>query len=328
MRSLWTPRPDMRSSTRLGHYLQWLEEHQGLQFQDYDELWSWSVDDLDAFWSSIAAHFEVDFASPPTAVLGSRAMPGAQWFPGSTLNYAERALRRRGEAPAVFERSQTRDPSQLSWDGLRDQVARCRQGLLRLGVRRGDRVVGLLPNTSEALISFLAVASIGAIWASCPPEFGARSVIDRFAQLDPVVLIAVTGYRYGSKSIDRNGAATRDSGRSCRHFAPSWASPTATRPSRTRRRGRTSWLSPVRWSSTRCPSTTRSTCFSPPARPVGRRRSFMGMAGSCSSTSMPGPAPRSRGGRQVFLVQHHRLDDVEPARLWPRRRVGHRALRR
>ncbi len=200
---LWMPPADMRSSTRLGHYLQWLEEHRGRHFQDYDELWRWSVDDLDGFWSSIAEHFEVAFGALPSAVLGSRGMPGAQWFPGSTLNYAEHALRRAGDSIAVIERSQTRGPVELSWDGLRDQVARCRQGLIRLGVSQGDRVVGLLPNGVEALISFLAAASIGAIWASCPPEFGARSVIDRFAQLDPVVLIAVTGYGYGSKTIDR-----------------------------------------------------------------------------------------------------------------------------
>jgi acetoacetyl-CoA synthetase len=201
---LWRPPDDMLDTTRLGSYLRWLGEHRQLAFEDYEQLWQWSVDDLEGFWSSVAEHFEVRFDSPPRAVLGSRDMPGAQWFAGSTLNYAEHALRRRGDDIAVFERSATRQDSELSWDGLREQVARCRQGFLRLGVQRGDRVVAVLPNGIEALVAFLAAASLGAIWASCPPEFGATSVIDRFQQLEPRVLLTVTGYRYGAKSIDRS----------------------------------------------------------------------------------------------------------------------------
>ncbi|MCW2547453.1 MAG: acetoacetyl-CoA synthase [Mycobacterium sp.] len=206
---LWTPSVDMLQTTRLGSYLQWLDAHRQQTFEDYEQLWQWSVDDLEGFWSSVAEHFEVHFESPPRAVLGSREMPGARWFPGATLNYAEHALRRRGEDVAVFERSQTRADSQLSWDGLREQVARCRQGFLGLGIERGDRIVAVLPNGVEALVAFLAAASLGAIWASCPPEFGATSVIDRFKQLEPRLLLAVGGYRYGSKSIDR-GAQVRE----------------------------------------------------------------------------------------------------------------------
>jgi acetoacetyl-CoA synthetase len=162
------------------------------------------VEDLEAFWSSVWSFFDVRPTRPYEAVLRSSAMPGAQWFPGARLNYAEHALRRRGKSPAVIARSQQREERRLSWDELPDQVARCRAGLVRLGVGTGDRVAAYLPNGPEALVAFLAAASLGAVWSSCPPEFGVRSVTDRFGQLDPVVLLVVRAYRYGSKQIDRS----------------------------------------------------------------------------------------------------------------------------
>ncbi len=173
---------------------------------DYASLHRWSVTDLDGFWSAVAEFFEVRFATPPTAVLGRREMPGAEWFPGATLNYAEHALRGVGvedDDVAVVAYSQTRPTTELTWAQLRDQVARARAGLVRLGVGRGDRVVAYAPNIPETLVAFLATASLGAVWASCAPEFGARSVVDRFAQIEPAVLITVPGYTYGAKPIDR-----------------------------------------------------------------------------------------------------------------------------
>src|SRR6185312_11003491 len=157
------------------------------------------------FWGSLWDFFEVKAAKPYERVLASDAMPGAVWFPGAELNYAEHALGREDDlgTVAVLARSQTRDPFELTFGELREQVARARAGLQRLGVGRGDRVVAYLPNIPETLVAFLATASLGAIWASCAPEFGARSVVDQFGQVEPTVLLAVAGYGYGSKEIDR-----------------------------------------------------------------------------------------------------------------------------
>jgi len=203
---LWTPPPDVRTRSRMGRWLTWLERERGLAFATYDEAWRWSVDDLEAFWSSVWDFFEVRSETPPGRPLADRRMPGATWFPGARLNYAEHALRldgRSGRDTVVVGHSQTRGPVSLSADEIRDQVARVRAGLVRLGVRRGDRVVAYLPHIPEALVAFLATASLGAIWSSCSPEFGVRSVIDRFSQVEPTILLAIDGYRYGAKTIDR-----------------------------------------------------------------------------------------------------------------------------
>jgi acetoacetyl-CoA synthetase len=200
---LWTPRPDARESTNVGRYLTWLEREHGLRLDSYDEAWRWSVDQLEAFWSSVWQYFGVRSTTPYEAVLRHRAMPGTEWFPGVHLNYAQHALATTGDGPAVIARSQGRPAVDLNWDELRDQVARCRDGLVRLGVVAGERVVAYLPNGPEAVVAFLATASLGAIWASCPPEFGVQSVLDRFGQLDPAVLLCVRGYTYGDKAIDR-----------------------------------------------------------------------------------------------------------------------------
>ncbi|MBE1493402.1 acetoacetyl-CoA synthetase [Amycolatopsis lexingtonensis] len=194
--------PDVRETTEIGRYLTWLADR-GHSFDDYAALHRWSVTDLDGFWTSIKDFFGVRFHSPATAVVPDRRMPGTAWFPGATLNYAEHALGGLADEVAVVAYSQTRDRTELTWGELRDQVARVRAGLRRLGVGRGDRVVAYLPNIPETVVAYLAVASLGAVWASCAPEFGARSVIDRFGQVEPRVLLTVSGYRYGAKDIDR-----------------------------------------------------------------------------------------------------------------------------
>jgi acetoacetyl-CoA synthetase len=208
----WSPPADARQTTRVGHFIEWLARTRGLAFHDYDALWRWSADDLAGFWSAIAEHFGVRFDTPPTAVLEHPAMPGTRWFTGATLNWAEHALALPGRTDddvVVIARSQTRDEVRLTASGLRDGVARARAGLLRLGVRRGDRVAAYLPNVPEAVIGLLACASIGAIWSSCAPEFGTRSVIDRFGQIEPTVLLTIDGYRYGEREVDRaNEVAT------------------------------------------------------------------------------------------------------------------------
>ena len=196
---------DVRETTEIGRFLRWLEAERGLRFAAYDDLHRWSVEDLEGFWSAVAEFFHVRFATPPERVLGRREMPGAEWFPGATLNYAEHAVGLPEDADeiAVLAYSQTRDRRDLTWGQLREQVARARAGLRRLGVGRGDRVVAYLPNIPETLVAFLATASLGAVWASCAPEFGARSVVDRFGQIEPTVLLAVAGYGYGTKDVDR-----------------------------------------------------------------------------------------------------------------------------
>ncbi|MEO5703616.1 MAG: acetoacetate--CoA ligase [Candidatus Limnocylindrales bacterium] len=203
---LWSPPPDGDHRSGIARYMVWLEATDGRRFETYDDLWRWSVDEPGPFWRSIWDHFAVLAHEKPNDDLADAGMPGASWFPGATLNYAEQALRLSGRAPSdivVMGASQTRGPSSLTAAELRDAVARCRAGLVRLGVRRGDRVAAFLPNIPEAIVALLATASLGAIWSSCAPEFGVRAVIDRFGQIEPRVLLTIDGYRYGDKAIDR-----------------------------------------------------------------------------------------------------------------------------
>ncbi len=203
---LWRPDPDRVGDTRMAAFRDWLRAERGLDLADYGELWTWSTTDLEAFWSAIADYFDVAFHTPPTRALGSESMPGAEWFPGATLNYAEHALRpgpgRADDDLAVIFHREDGLTSQLDYATLRRRVAATRTGLLALGVTRGDRVVALVPNSPEALIAFLAAASIGATWSSCSPDFGARAISDRFTQIEPTVLIAVDGYRYNGRTFD------------------------------------------------------------------------------------------------------------------------------
>ncbi|HEU5150882.1 MAG TPA: acetoacetate--CoA ligase [Iamia sp.] len=197
---LWEPAADAWTTTAAGRFAT-AHGH-----RTYADLHAWSVADLDGFWTAVAGDLGVRWHDRPTAALADATMPGARWFPGGTLSYAEHALAAAAERPddvAVVARSQTRGPVELTWGALAGQVARCAAGLRRLGVGRGDRVVAYAPNIPETLVAFLATASLGAVWSSCAPEFGTRSVIDRFGQVEPTVLFAVDGYRYGAKAIDR-----------------------------------------------------------------------------------------------------------------------------
>jgi acetoacetyl-CoA synthetase len=170
----------------------------------YDELWRWSVSDLEGFWAAIWDFFDVWASQPYESVLSRREMPGALWFPGARLSYAEHFFRDRDDdAVAIHHAAELRELSQWTWGELRDQTARIATGLRRLGVGPGDRVAAYMPNVPETIAAFLASASIGAIWSSAAPEFGARSVIDRFAQIEPKVLLGVDGYRYGGRDFDR-----------------------------------------------------------------------------------------------------------------------------
>jgi acetoacetyl-CoA synthetase len=171
---------------------------------DYAALWRWSVEDLEGFWGAVWDFFAVDASSPYERVLGRREMPGAQWFPGARLSYAEHLFRGKADdAVAIRHASELRDAGEWTWGELREQAGRIAAGLRRLGVAPGDRVAAYMPNIPEAIAAFAACASIGATWSSCSPDFGARSVVDRFAQIEPKVLLAVDGYRYGGRDYDR-----------------------------------------------------------------------------------------------------------------------------
>jgi acetoacetyl-CoA synthetase len=204
--TLWTPPPTIRDTSRVGDFLRFLDRTRGLTFDDYHALWQWSVEDLSGFWGAIWEYFDVIAHTPPSEVLADPSMPGARWFPGATLNYAEHVLRMPGlddEDPVVLAYSQTRAPVTLTAAALRDRVRRVRAGLRRLGVGPGDRVAAYAPNIPETFVLMLAAASIGAVFSSCAPEFGTRSVVDRWQQIEPVLLFTVDGYRYGDKAVDR-----------------------------------------------------------------------------------------------------------------------------
>jgi acetoacetyl-CoA synthetase len=207
---LWEPSAERVARATLTRYQQWLQDEKGLSFDGYAELWQWSVDEIDAFWASVVEFFEVRFEEGGSDVLGDRSMPGAQWFPGSRLSYAEHVFRgKRDDEVAIRHASELRSLDSWTWGKLRSETAAIAAGLRALGVGEGDRVVAYMPNIPETVAAFLACASIGAVWSSAAPEFGARSVIDRFEQVKPKVLLAVDGYRYGGKDFDRGEIVER-----------------------------------------------------------------------------------------------------------------------
>jgi acetoacetyl-CoA synthetase len=200
---LWQPSELAKTRSNMARYMRWLSDQGGREFAGYADLWTWSVTDLEGFWSSLWDFFQIHAHRRATRALAQAQMPGARWFPGAELNYAEHALRRHDDHLAVIAGSETRPLVTLTYADLHRQAAALAAALTRLGVRQGDRVVGYLPNIPETLVAFLATASLGAIWASCPPEFGARSVVERFRQIEPRVLFSVDGYRFKGRSYER-----------------------------------------------------------------------------------------------------------------------------
>ncbi|MFE4061738.1 acetoacetate--CoA ligase [Streptomyces sp. NPDC059096] len=206
---LWQPGQDRIATARITRFQSWAAERYGAPADGgYAALHRWSVEELESFWAAVADWFDIRFSTPYERVLGDRSMPGAQWFPGATLNYAEHALRTaddpdRAHQPALLYVDETPEQTAVSWAELRRQVTALATRLRELGVRPGDRVSGYLPNIPQAVTALLATAAVGAIWTSCAPDFGARGVLDRFQQVEPVVLFTVDGYRYGGKEHDR-----------------------------------------------------------------------------------------------------------------------------
>jgi acetoacetyl-CoA synthetase len=201
---LWQPGSEFIENSKLNHYCNWLKKEQGLSFTNYDELWKWSVNETEAFWESLWHYFEIKSYTPYNRVLSSFEMPGAKWFEGATLNYAEHLFRHASDNEiAIYFGNETAEISTLSWKDLKQKVASFASYLKSLGIKKGDRVVAFLPNIPEATIAFLAINSLGAIWSSTSPDFGVESVVDRFAQIEPRILIGVDGYRYNGKSYDK-----------------------------------------------------------------------------------------------------------------------------
>ncbi len=209
---LWEPSEDFKESARISEYMSWLKSEKDLAFDDYNGLWEWSVTDLEDFWASVWEYCGVEASKPYERVLGNREMPGAEWFTGAELNYAWHVLKHaegRTDEPAIMHQSEVRALGEVNWGELRDRTAALAAGLRAMGVERGDRVAAYLPNVPEAVIALLACASIGAVWSSCSPDFGAGSVVDRMQQIEPKVLLAVDGYRYGGKDYDRTDVVAR-----------------------------------------------------------------------------------------------------------------------
>jgi acetoacetyl-CoA synthetase len=199
---LWIPSEERKEQAQLTRYCRWLAETRGLSFAvgDYQPLWQWSVDHLDDFYASVWEYFDVAADPGYDAVLGRREMPGAEWFPGARLNYAEHIFRGKADGDvAVQFASERQAPSSWTWGELRARTAALANGFRAAGVGAGDRVAAYLPNIPEALAAGLACMALGAVWSACSPDFGGRSVVDRFAQIEPTVLLAVDGYRYGGR---------------------------------------------------------------------------------------------------------------------------------
>ncbi|GAA1079336.1 acetoacetate--CoA ligase [Kitasatospora arboriphila] len=201
---LWSPSPASTEKSGVAGFLKRLERTRGLRFPDYAELWRWSTDDLPGFWSAVWEHYGLDAVSGYERVLGDAAMPGADWFPGARLNFAERCFARAtDERPALVALTEDGGPEETSWRELRRQVGALAAGLREMGVQPGDRVAGYLPNTPHTVVALLASAAVGAVWTVCSPDFGTAGVLSRLRQAEPTVLLAVDGYRHGGKEYDR-----------------------------------------------------------------------------------------------------------------------------
>ena len=207
---LWTPGPERIRHANVTVFADWLARERGRPFADYRALWRWSVEDLEGFWQALWDYFRIESSAPHARALGRRSMPGAEWFPGARLNYAQHVLRgERNGGDVLLHVSETRALTALKWEALGNQVRTLATELRALGVEPGDRVVAWMPNIPETMIAMLATTAVGGIWACCSPDFGERGTLDRLAQLAPKLLFSVDGYRYGGKPFDRRGELRR-----------------------------------------------------------------------------------------------------------------------
>lgn len=207
---VWSPDEKRKENAHITRFMHWLAEKEGRRFDEYDALWRWSTADPGAFWEAVWRYFDVQSTAPYSCALEKAEMPGAVWFPGARVNYAKRLLAPgKDDDIAIYGTDETGIGTRLTRGELRMEVARLAEAMRQMGIRPGDRVAAYLPNIPEAAIGFLAAASIGAIWSSCSPDFGADSVVDRFAQIDPKLLFVADGYVYGGKPFDRREQAAK-----------------------------------------------------------------------------------------------------------------------
>ncbi|MGL1887091.1 MAG: AMP-binding protein, partial [Reichenbachiella sp.] len=207
---LWSPSEDFKVNSNMQHYLNWLEEDLSISLKSYDDLWQWSNDHNDEFWKSLLRYFDISYSGTYQKVKSQNEMPGVKWFEGTSLNYAEHVFKHENCVnPALIFKSESRLTQYVSWKELKQQVVSLQYYLKSCGVGKGDRVIGYLPNIPQATVAFLAANSLGAVWSSASPDFGLDALIDRFAQIEPKVLIAVDGYQYGGKSFDRTDVVTQ-----------------------------------------------------------------------------------------------------------------------
>ncbi|GAB6161799.1 acetoacetate--CoA ligase [Desulfothermus naphthae] len=201
---LWEPSDELKQESNLTHYMKWLKDTKGVEFKDYQDCWKWSVTNIEEFWESIWNYFKVKAHKPWQHILKNRKMPGTKWFEGAEINFAQQVFEKSHlNTPCMIFKSEISSLKEISWEELKQQVGALSLALKEMGVEPGDRVAAFMPNIPETVIAFLACASIGAIWSSCSPDFGAKSIIDRFKQIEPKVLFAVDGYRYGGKAFEK-----------------------------------------------------------------------------------------------------------------------------
>ena len=330
---LWEPDQQTVHDARVTRFIRWLAGR-GHHFDGYPDLWQWSVTQPGPFWAAVWDYFEVLGYRGPGPVLTGEVMPDVQWFTGATLNYARNALRTAWTDPdrtAIIFDSERSRAGRLTYAHLASEVARVARGLRALGVRRGDRVAALLPNVPEAVIGLLAAASIGAIWSSCSPDFGARAVIDRFAQIEPAVLIAGDGYSYGGRDFPRAAlvdevAAALPGLSAVVMVNLTGAAPGSVHPlGRPGPAGRRGARAGVRGGALRPSALGGLLLGHHRDAEADHARSRRDRARAPQGPLVP-PGPAARG--RVRLVHHHRLDDVELPGRRPAGRSDHRALRR
>jgi len=203
-RLLWSPSREMEEDSNLQRFVRWLKKEKGLVFHGYQDLWLWSTQNVEVFWRTLWEYFNITFEGHYDHILTGTTMPHHRWFEGTRLNYAEHVFQKYDESvPAIIFKSEMEALHEISWSELKKKVAALQRYLLQSGIKEGDCVAAYLPCIPEATIAFLATNSIGAIWSSCSPDFGAQSVIDRFAQTRPKILIASSHYSYGGKTFDK-----------------------------------------------------------------------------------------------------------------------------
>ena len=200
---LWTPTQNQINASQMEAFRNQVNSRFNINLKNYFDLYEWSISNISDFWKAIWGFMAIEFSGDYTQVVDDDSkMPGAQWFNGVKMNFAENLLRIRSEKPAIHFKGEGQAVQTLSYNELFDEVEKLASALRKIGIQQGDRVAGFMPNMPETIIAMLATASIGAIWSSSSPDFGIKGVLDRFTQIEPKVLFAANGYYYNGKKFD------------------------------------------------------------------------------------------------------------------------------